>query len=190
MTVTNRNQLRQFINKHFNINELLDLCFDYFPAVKEELGDNPRKSVLILELIEYSERHGKYDSLEMALQASRPELFKKLFGLAVQKKQKIVSLQQEVQRNPKRIFLSHSTKDGVFAGQLANELRGEGWEVWIAPESIENGEKWEPAIERGLRSSSIFLLLISPNAAKSEFVRDETVIAREMARKGELRLIF
>ncbi|MFT5196721.1 MAG: sulfatase activating formylglycine-generating enzyme, partial [Candidatus Promineifilaceae bacterium] len=85
--------------------------------------------------------------------------------------------------------ICHSTKDGEFAGQLAEVLRVEGWLVWIAPESIAAGEKWVDAIQRGLDESGIFMLLISPHAVASQWVKSETNAAIGLEHMGDMRIV-
>jgi formylglycine-generating enzyme required for sulfatase activity len=82
-----------------------------------------------------------------------------------------------------QVFLSHSAKDAEFAIQMATDLRGVGIPVWKAPESILPGEPWVQAIERGLTSSTHFVLLMSPAAVKSKWVNLEfdTALERQMA---------
>ncbi len=189
MPLPDRTKLRQFINKHFNISELKTFSFDYFPAVVEELGDNPRKSVFVLELIEYSERHGKYSDLIVALEQERSDLFSEQFGTGKMASRLKENVTESAKRNPKQIFLSHSAKDGAFANQLAQELRAEGWLVWIAPESINAGEKWVDAIQRGLDESGIFVLLTSPNAVESQWVKSETNVAIGLEHNGDMRVL-
>lgn len=65
-----------------------------------------------------------------------------------------------------------------------------GYDIFITPESIRPGEKWGPAIDRGLDGSAIFLALLTPYAVASAWVKDETYAAIEMANKDEMRLIF
>lgn len=92
-------------------------------------------------------------------------------------------------RSPNRVFLSHANQDAGFAQQLADDLRRHEYDVWMAPYSIEPGEKWVEAIERGLETSGIFLLVMTPNAAKSKWVKDESNYAIELENQGEVRFI-
>lgn len=88
-----------------------------------------------------------------------------------------------------QVFLSHSTADAKFAARLANDLRLAGIPVWKAPESVLPGEKWVAAIERGLTTSTHFLLLKSPAAVSSKWVDFEFDFALALQRQGKICII-
>lgn len=88
-----------------------------------------------------------------------------------------------------QVFLSHSTKDDEFVNRLAADLRGAGLDVWKAPESINPGETWLQAIERGLRTSTHLVLVISPAASVSEWVELEMNTAISLERAGKMTII-
>jgi formylglycine-generating enzyme required for sulfatase activity len=71
---------------------------------------------------------------------------------------------------------------------LAADLQANGWPVWIAPDSIKPGEKWVEAINRGLEESGVFVLVVSPAAVESRWVRTETNLAIELEHEGQIRL--
>jgi formylglycine-generating enzyme required for sulfatase activity len=88
------------------------------------------------------------------------------------------------------VFISHATKeDGQFARRLANDLKRSSVEVWIAPESIRPGEDWVDAINRGLKESSHVVVVLTPAAVKSKWVRIETNAAIALERKGRIQII-
>ncbi len=89
----------------------------------------------------------------------------------------------------KRVFISHATADAQFAHRLADDLRRFGVQVWIAPESIRPGESWVDAIERGLGESSHTVVVLTPNALKSRWVKKETGVAIAQERKGRIQVI-
>ena len=73
-----------------------------------------------------------------------------------------------------RVFISHAThEDGPFANRLASDLESLGVETWIAPKSILPGEEWAQAIDRGIQSSEIFLLVQTPTSLASDWVQKE-----------------
>jgi formylglycine-generating enzyme required for sulfatase activity len=76
-----------------------------------------------------------------------------------------------------QVFLCHSEKDAGIAQQLADDLRAVGVPVWKAPESILPGEGWVAAIERGLKTSTHLVLLMSVDAVESAWVNWEFDIA-------------
>jgi formylglycine-generating enzyme required for sulfatase activity len=90
----------------------------------------------------------------------------------------------------KQVFISHATEaDGEFAGRLAGDLRRLGVRVWIAPDSIPEGEQWVDAIERGLGESSHIVVVLTPAALKSRWVKRETNAAMELENKGRMQVI-
>jgi len=73
-----------------------------------------------------------------------------------------------------RAFISHATADRPFVEkELCGLLRALGLDVWYAEESIHTSQQWERAILSGLKDSKWFILVMSPRAAESEWVRDE-----------------
>jgi hypothetical protein len=87
------------------------------------------------------------------------------------------------------VFISHAHEDANFAHNLADDLRQNGWRVWIAPDSIRPGEKWVEAIERGLSESGVFVVALTCAAVQSRWVRDETFVAVELEKKGQVRFV-
>lgn len=88
-----------------------------------------------------------------------------------------------------QVFLSHSTRDAEMALRLADDLRAAGVPVWKAPESIMEGEEWIQAIQRGLATSTHFLLLQSPAAVASRWVKFEFDAALALYMKDRMRII-
>jgi hypothetical protein len=87
-----------------------------------------------------------------------------------------------------QVFLSYSTLDAEFVEQLAADLRAAGIVVWKAPDNILPGEEWVDAIQRGLITSSHLLLVKSPNAVKSKWVKFE--FNRALARFQDDRMMI
>jgi hypothetical protein len=190
MTPSNAD-LRQFIVQFFNDEDLVTLCFDYFPDVNQNFSDGMTKNRKAIGLIAYCETRGRLDDLYAALERERPKAWKERFGGApVETGRRPVSTPERAARNPRQVFLSHATANAGFIHQLAADLREEGWTVWIAPDSITPGEKWLEAIDRGLEGSGVFVVALTPEAVASTMVRDETYAALEMANAGVMRLVM
>ena len=178
-------ELRQFIMSYFSDEELDTLCFDYFREVLNNFTANMTKSQKVISLIGYCERRDLMENLHASLATLRPEPYRELIGSPP-----VFHPKERVEgRSPNRIFLSHANQDAGFAQQLADDLRRHEYDVWMAPNSIEPGEKWVEAIERGLETSGIFLLVMTPTAAKSKWVKDESNYAIELENQGEVRFI-
>jgi formylglycine-generating enzyme required for sulfatase activity len=176
-------QLRQFITTYFDDSELETFTFDYFPEVKYTRGMEFNYKVELL--IGYCQRRDLDANLLANLQQERPQPFAAHFSAKV-KPPPIIAPKP---RNPRQIFISHAHEDAELAQRLAHDLEAEGWPVWIAPDSIRPGEKWASAISRGLDESGIFVLLLTPHAVQSRWVRSETDVAVEMEHDGEMRFI-
>jgi sulfatase modifying factor 1 len=89
----------------------------------------------------------------------------------------------------KQVFISHAVTDADFAHRLADDLNRLGVHVWIAPESIRPGEEWVDAIERGLGESSHIVIVLTPAALESRWVRKETNVAIALERQGDIHVI-
>jgi formylglycine-generating enzyme required for sulfatase activity len=181
----NQALLRRFIIQHYNDEELEDLTFEYFPDVRQRFALGMTKSHKVRELISYAIRHGRQEHLEAALAETRPGVFPVSEALS----QVFLQIPGPTQRDPQQIFVSYANPDTEIAHRLAEQLRRNGHRVWIAPESILPGEKWVAAISRGLDSSGVFLLVLSPHAVASRWVNDETNAAIASANRGELRFL-
>lgn len=72
-----------------------------------------------------------------------------------------------------RIFISYSRKDEEFARQLATSLTASGADVWIDLEDIPAGMKWSSAIQEGLDTADLMVVIISPDSMGSRNVEDE-----------------
>ncbi|HEX2623509.1 MAG TPA: toll/interleukin-1 receptor domain-containing protein [Phototrophicaceae bacterium] len=72
-----------------------------------------------------------------------------------------------------RIFISYSRKDEVFARQIAGELSQFDIDVWMDIEDIPVGQKWSNAIQQGLDTSDLMLVILSPTSMESTNVEDE-----------------
>lgn len=72
-----------------------------------------------------------------------------------------------------RIFISYSRKDEAFGRRLATSLSQMGADVWIDLEDIPVGMKWSSAIQEGLDTANILIVIISPDSMASRNVEDE-----------------
>lgn len=71
-------------------------------------------------------------------------------------------------------FLSYAHEDINEARKLCVELKKARASVWFDEESLQPGEKWEPAIKKGIRNSRYFVALLSSNSvSKKGYVQRE-----------------
>jgi hypothetical protein len=179
-----RAKLVYFLTEYFSDEEIIMLCLVEFPAVHNDFGSGQRKSQKIADLVAYCDRQGEMEKLLTALQRERPLPFPTHFGPATPRP--IPPPFAPKTRNPRQLFISHAHQDAELAQRLATDLRAQGWPVWIAPDSIQPGEQWVEAINRGLEESGVLLLLISPAAVSSAWVRRETNVAIELEHNGKM----
>ena len=79
-----------------------------------------------------------------------------------------------------KVFISHSSLDRVFAEQeLVPLLEGHGVETWYSRDDIRAATDWEASIREALKRCDWFLVVLSPNAAGSDWVRAEVDWAME-----------
>jgi len=75
-------------------------------------------------------------------------------------------------------FVSHAIKgDAAFARRLASDLRRHDIRVWIAPDSIPFGKQWQDAIQDAVEQCNLMLLVATPEAVASNWVRTEMSMA-------------
>ncbi len=67
----------------------------------------------------------------------------------------------------------YTREDATFADLLAGDLRDAGSEIWRDTERIDDGQDWAKAIEEARDAADVFVLLLSPAAAASEWVRED-----------------
>jgi len=72
-----------------------------------------------------------------------------------------------------KIFISYSRVDKAFALRLGEGLRAAGYNVWLDLQNIPHGTNWDLEVQRGLETSDVMLVLLSPTASASENVKDE-----------------
>ena len=176
-------RIRAFLTEAFDDDELTTLCADYFRNVYYGFAAGMNKHQKIKLLIDHCE--SKLYSLLAAIKQVRPEQY-------VNQQFPLVPAGEPLRpaRNLEQIFISHDRRDSDFAHQLAADLKKRGWRVWIAPDNILPGERWEEAINRGLDESGIFVLVLSPAAVDSGWVGGEILNAIELERRACMRLIL
>ena len=78
-----------------------------------------------------------------------------------------------------QIFLSYSHSDTKFMYQVKERLEKAGYQVWIDETGLTPGTKsWTSTIEDAIEKSDALVVLLSPDAKESEWVRAEIHYAR------------
>ncbi len=83
---------------------------------------------------------------------------------------------------PKEVFLSHSDQDRSFAADLAEMMRRHGIPVWYSRTNVRGGHQWHDEIGAALQRCDWFVLVLSPNAVGSMWVRRELLYALQQRR--------
>jgi serine/threonine protein kinase len=87
------------------------------------------------------------------------------------------AVENAIQSSPKHLFVSYSRRDKDYAAQLTDHLAENGFTVWIDSQ-IEYGDTWFAEIEEAIKTCEAFILLMTPEAYKSEWVQKEILLAK------------
>ncbi len=82
----------------------------------------------------------------------------------------------------KEIFISYSRRDQEFVTRLAGDLDRQVAGAWFDQSAIQVGENWHEEIMDGIRECRAFILILSPDAADSRYVREEVIKALELGK--------
>ena len=80
-------------------------------------------------------------------------------------------------RRPREVFLSHAHEDRLFLNRLTKVLRNHGIPYWYSKAHLVGAQQWHDEIGRALGRCDWFLVVLSPAATKSEWVKRELVYA-------------
>jgi hypothetical protein len=72
-----------------------------------------------------------------------------------------------------KVFLSYADSERKLARELAERLVGAGIRVWWDDAEISAGENWAGAIQLALQEADALVVLLSPDAVRSRWVRRE-----------------
>ncbi len=78
---------------------------------------------------------------------------------------------------PTEIFLSHATQDRALAQRLAHTLTRHGIPVFFSPQNILGAQQWQNEILGALQRCDWFVVLLSPDAINSMWVKREVAFA-------------
>jgi len=67
------------------------------------------------------------------------------------------------------VFISYAREDQEYTRKLAEGLRQCGFEVWL-DDRIDFGDRWWQTIVQAIRGSAGFVVVMTPDAEKSEWV--------------------
>ena len=72
-----------------------------------------------------------------------------------------------------KVFVSHSHADAELAALVSEALRNEGLEVWDPDLNLLPGDNWAAEVARALEESDAMVVLLTPDAIGSPWVRRE-----------------
>ena len=72
-----------------------------------------------------------------------------------------------------KVFISHAYTDDPFVRKVVTGLEEIGLEVWDATREILPGDNWADKVARALKESEAMVVLLSPDALRSSWVRRE-----------------
>ena len=78
---------------------------------------------------------------------------------------------------PREVFLSHSSKDRKVAGRIADMLRAHGVPVWFSRTNLLGAQQWHDEIGQALARCDWFVVILSPAATRSKWVKRELLYA-------------
>jgi hypothetical protein len=76
-----------------------------------------------------------------------------------------------------RIFVSHSHHDNEWCTQLVDALTRAGFDVWFDKQGLYVGDQWVSKLETELEGRDVFLVVLTPDAWGSKWVRRELQLA-------------
>ena len=70
-------------------------------------------------------------------------------------------------------FISYASNDATFADLVRAKLEEVGISVWLDHGALRAGTEWRNAIDAGIESSDVLLVVITPHSCKSLYVTYE-----------------
>jgi len=89
---------------------------------------------------------------------------------------------------PAEVFLSHASEDAPMPQNLAGTLIRHGVPVFYSPVNITGAQQWQDEILSALQRCDWFVVILSPNALNSMWVKREVAYALQ-DRRYENRII-
>jgi hypothetical protein len=88
-------------------------------------------------------------------------------------------------KRPTEVFVSHSHRDRDFAARLTRVLRKHKIRYWYSPKHIVGAAQWHDEIGKALARCDWFVIILTPNAVNSPWVKRELLYALNDARYQE-----
>ena len=72
-----------------------------------------------------------------------------------------------------KVFISHNSADKKFVRTLKTDLNENGIDTFFDEDSLEFGDSLMERLEEGIKESSHFIIILTPNSIKSNWVKNE-----------------
>jgi len=82
----------------------------------------------------------------------------------------------------RKLFLSHSSRDRAFILRLVKVLESNGIPYWYSATHIKGAKQWHDEIGKALRQCNWFLVVLTPDSVRSQWVKRELLFALDEAR--------
>src|SRR5664279_837927 len=76
-----------------------------------------------------------------------------------------------------KVFISHAARDGAFVRGLSHVLEQHKVRYWYSAEHIRGAQEWHDEIGRALDECNWFLVVLTPAAVRSHWVKRELFFA-------------
>ena len=80
-------------------------------------------------------------------------------------------------------FISYSRTDSDFVDRLEADLRARGFNTWVDRRKLEGTREWQPQIDHAITEYPIMIVVLSPDAIASPYVRHEYEYAHELGKR-------
>src|SRR6266516_5455733 len=74
---------------------------------------------------------------------------------------------------PLSVFISYSRTDTDFVNRLDADLKTHGFRTWVDRGRLEGGDEWLDIIQQAIEDCDVLLVVLSPDAINSRFVKIE-----------------
>lgn len=133
-------------------------------VVKSNVFPNGEKS---LNELSEKERESEYSKLFLTLENILNSRIADTQTSQLKNKEKIVPSKE------KTIFISHNQDDSDFAELMSLHLEKHGIKTWLDKSKLKIGQEWRTEIDEGIKNCSAVIVIMSPEARKSEYVTYE-----------------
>ena len=86
---------------------------------------------------------------------------------------------------PREVFFSHASRDRRMAARIAAALREHGVPVWYSETNLVGAQQWHDEIGAALARCDWFVVLLTPQAVASRWVKRELLYALRSPRYDE-----